>query len=656
MVLYEKFGFYSAFHNYFTSAREYYFFKEKKMDHCFKPINIASALLFIFSQTQAIAQPRERSDVPIEYQWNLEDLYPSVDAWKQAKENAVSRFDEVEKFKGKLSKSAKNLLNCLEFNTELSKEFGRLASYASMKSDQDIRDSNSLSMKQELQQIATDYSTKAAFITPEIVKMGKKKIDSFIKKEPKLKIYKFGLYEALRTKKHTLSDKEEKILAQAGLLSSGPYDIFSIFRDAEAPFPTIKLSDGNEVQLTNAAYTMYRALPNQEDREAVFKAFFGMYEKFKGTFGADLYANVKTDIFYAQTRKYDSALQSALDSDNIPTDVYKALIKNVNNNLDTFHRYLNLKKRMLKLDTLKYSDVYAPAVAGVDLKYTYEEAQKLILDALEPLGKDYQETAAKAFKERWLDVYPTPGKRSGAYSNGSAYDVHPYMLLNYNGQYEDVSTVAHELGHTMHSYYANKAQPYPTADYATFVAEVASTFNEALLIHKVLDTIKDDDIRLSLLMNYLEGVRTTVFRQTQFAEFELAIHEKAENGEPLTGDVLSKLYGDIIRRYYGADKGVCQIDDLYSVEWAYIPHFYYNFYVYQYATSFTASTDLSQRVLAKEDGAVGKYMNMLSSGGSDYPIELLKKAGVDMTTPEPINKTMAEMNHIMDEIEKILNK
>jgi oligoendopeptidase F len=464
------------------------------------------------------------------------------------------------------------------------------------------------------------------------------------------------LYDALRTKEHTLSDKEEKILAEAGLLSDGPYSIFSIFSDAEAPYPEIKLSDGNNVKLTKPAYTMYRALPNPADRDAVFKAFFGMYDKFKGTFGAQLYANVKTDMFYARTRHYESSLHSALDSDNIPTEVYKALIKNINDNLDTFHRYLNLKKRMLKLDTLKYSDVYAPAVASVDLKYTYEEAQKLIIDALEPLGKDYQDTVARAFKERWLDVYPTPGKRSGAYSNGSAYDVHPYMLLNYNGQYEDVSTVAHELGHTMHSYYANKTQPYPTADYATFVAEVASTFNEALLIHKMLETIKDDNTRLSLLMNYLEGVRTTVFRQTQFAEFELAIHEKAEKGEPLTGDILTEIYGEIIRRYYGHEKGVCQIDNLYSVEWAYIPHFYYNFYVYQYATSFAASTDLSQRVLAKEDGAVEKYMNMLSSGGSDYPIELLKRTGVDMTTSEPFNETMAAMNSVMDEIEKILNK
>jgi len=311
---------------------------------------------------------------------------------------------------------------------------------------------------------------------------------------------------------------------------------------------------------------------------------------------------------------------------------------------------------MLGVETLKYSDVYAPVVKGIDLKYTFDEAKKLVLDSVKPLGSSYGRVAAKAFKERWIDVYPTPGKRAGAYSSGSAYDVHPYILLNYNGQYDDVSTLAHELGHTMHSYYSNKTQPYPTADYSIFVAEVASTFNEALLIDKMLKEIKDDDTRLSLLMNYLDGIKGTVFRQTQFAEFELRIHEKAERGEPLTGDVLSELYGEILKKYYGHDKGICHIDDLYTVEWAYVPHFYYNFYVYQYSTSFTASIALAEKVLGKEKGAVGKYIEFISSGGSDYPIELLKKAGVDMTGAEPFNKTMTAMNRTMDEIEAILDK
>jgi oligoendopeptidase F len=300
--------------------------------------------------------------------------------------------------------------------------------------------------------------------------------------------------------------------------------------------------------------------------------------------------------------------------------------------------------------------MYAEVVKDLDLKYTYDEAQKLIIESLSPLGKEYQGTIQKAFNERWLDVYPSEGKKSGAYSQGSIYDIHPYMLLNYNGQYDDVSTTAHELGHTMQSYLSNKAQPYPLADYPIFTAEVASTFNEDLLSHYMINKITDDNIRLSLLMNRLDGFKGTLFRQTQFAEFELVIHEKAEAGEALTSEVLDQLYGDILRKYYGHDKGVCLIDDLYFVEWTYIPHFYYNFYVYQYATSFTASSALAEKVLSKEKGSVEKYLTFLSAGGSEYPIDLLKKAGVDMTTSEPFDKAIASMNKIMDEIEVILKK
>jgi len=617
---------------------------------------IALITLCAFFQTQVLSQTRERAEVPVEGTWKLEDLYTSDEAWNKAKQNWAAQFDNILKYKGKLANSASELLACLEFNSDISKEFGRLQSYAAMKSDQDIRDSKYLAMKQELQQLVTDYGSKASFVEPEIAAMDRQKIDEFIEKEPGLKIYKMYLYDIQRRKAHKLSEKEEKILAEASLLADGPYSIFSVFSNAELPFPEIELSDGTKAKLNQAGYARYRALPNREDREAVFKAFWSAFDSFKRTIGVQLYTEVKKDMFYARSRGYKSCLESSLDKDNIPTEVYSALIENVNNNLDSFHRYLNLKKRMLGVETLKYSDVYAPVVKDVELKYTFDQAKELVLDAVKPLGENYNRVVKEAFENRWMDVYPTPGKRMGAYSNGSAYDVHPYILLNFNGQYDDVSTLAHELGHTMHSYYSNKNQPYPTADYSIFVAEVASTFNEALLIHKMLKEIKDKDIRLSLLMNYLDGIKGTVFRQTQFAEYELRIHEKAEQGEPLTGDVLSQLYGDILKKYYGHDKGVCHIEDLYTVEWAYIPHFYYNFYVYQYATSFTASTALSEKVLSGEKGAFEKYIEFISAGGSDYPISILKKAGVDMTSPEPFNKTIAVMNRTMDEIEAILDK
>jgi len=612
--------------------------------------------LLIVCQCKAAAQGRERSDIPIKQTWKLEDLYPSNDAWNKGKEKLAARFDKVLEYKGKLANSPSALLECLDFNSELSKQFDRLHNYAAMKADEDTRDSKYLAIRQETEQLATDYSSMASFIEPEIAAMNKAEIDESIASKPGLKVYKMYLYDIQRTKEHTLSEKEEKIMAQTSLIADAPSSIYAILSNAELPYPEVKLSDGTVVTLNKAGYSRYRAVPNRQDREVVFAAFWNVFKDFRRTFGVQLYSNVKKDMFYARTRGYKSSLETSLDRNNIPTEVYTALIENVNKNLDSFHRYLNLKKRMLGVETLKYSDVYAPVVKGIDLKYTYDEAKKLVIDAAKPLGKSYVRIVAKALENRWVDVYPTPGKRSGAYSNGSAYDVHPYVLLNYNGQYDDVSTLAHELGHAMQSYYSNKEQPYPTADYSIFVAEVASTFYEALLIDKMLKEIKDDDIRLSLLMNYLDGIKGTVFRQTQFAEFELLIHEKAEKGQPLTGDILSELYGDILKRYYGHDKGVCHIDELYTIEWAYIPHFYYNFYVYQYSTSFTASTALSEKVLSKEKDAVKKYIQFISAGGSKYPIDLLRQAGVDMTTAEPFDKTMIVMNRTMDEIEAILKK
>jgi oligoendopeptidase F len=469
-----------------------------------------------------------------------------------------------------------------------------------------------------------------------------------------LAVYRMYLVDILRRKAHKLSEKEEKILAETALMAGGPGSIYSVFSNAEMPYPEIMLSDGAKALLNKAGYARHRSSAIRADREVVFDAFWTAINQFKQTFGVQLYSHLQAHAFTMRTRSYDSCLQQALDRNNVPTEVYHSLIDNVRANLDTFHRYLRLKKRMLGVETLKYSDLYAPVVQDVDLEYTFDEAKALVLDAVKPLGPDYARVVEKALNERWIDVYPTPGKRAGAYSSGNAYDVHPYILLNYNGQFDDVSTLAHELGHTMHSYYSNKNQPFPLASYSIFVAEVASTFNEALLIHKMLGEIEDDDVRLSLLMNYLDGIKGTVFRQTQFAEFELRMHEMVERREPVTGDTLTDLYGRILKDYYGHEKGVCHIDDLYTVEWAYIPHFYYNFYVYQYSTSFTAATALAEEVFSGTGGAVQRYLDFISAGGSDYPVEILKKAGVDMTTSGPFEKTILTMNRTMDEIEAIL--
>jgi oligoendopeptidase F len=602
------------------------------------------------------SQPKEQSGIDEKYKWNLTDIFSNQDKWQQAKEWVKSESDKYANYKGRLGSSSSVLLEFMKFSSNFNKEYARVYVYASMNSDQDIRDTRNLAMKQELKQLGPVIGAKTAYVEPELLTIGKETIDRFIKEQPDLSVYKMYLYDLYRQKIHLLSESEEKLMAQASSMMGSPNSIFNVFVNTELPFPKVTLSTGESVTINQSGFSKYRALPNPDDRKIVFKAFFGEIAKFQKTLAEQLLAQMNVHVFNARARNYATTIETALDRNNIPVSVYHSLIENVNKNLPSFHRYLALRKRMLGLDTLRYSDLYTSVVKDVDLKYSYDEAQKLIVESLKPLGPDYQSIISKAFNERWLDVYPTEGKRSGAYSQGSAYDVHPYMLLNYNDQYDDVSTATHELGHTMQSYLSNKTQPYPLADYPIFVAEVASTFNEVLLDHYMINKIKDDNIRLSLLMNNLDGYKGTLFRQTQFAEFELAIHEKVEAGEPLTSDVLNKLYSDLLKKYYGHDKGVCYIDDLYSVEWSYVPHFYYNYYVYQYATSFTASAALAEKVLKGEKGITEKYLSFLSAGGSDYPIELLKKAGVDMTSSEPFDKAIVAMNQIMDEIELILNK
>jgi oligoendopeptidase F len=617
---------------------------------------VFTAAAIALSVVAGAAQQKERSAVPDKYKWDLTQIYPTDQAWRAGKEKVAGELPTIRAFRGTLGASAAKLADALELASRLAKEFSRLYVYASMMSDQDTRVSSNRGMQQEMTQLGATFAEETSFMEPEILKLDPSKVDSFIASEVRLKVYSFYLHDIVRRRTHTLSDSEEKILASSSVIAGAASDTYGILSNADFPYPTVTLSDGKSVKLDSSAFNLYRAVPNRGDREKVMSAFFGSLGAFRATFGSTLNGQVQSDVFYSKARNYKSALERSLDGANIPTTVYTRLIDGVNRGLPTFHRYLNLRKRMMGLPELHYYDLYAPLVSSVDLSYSVEEGEKHVLEALKPLGPDYAAAANHAFNERWIDMYPTPGKRSGAYSNGGAYDVHPYMLINYNGKYTDVSTIAHELGHTMQSYLSNKTQPYPLADYPIFVAEVASTFNEALLIDHMLKTITDDATRLSLLGNYLEGIKGTLFRQTQFAEFELRAHEMAEKGEPLTGDALSKLYADITKKYYGHDKGVCIVDDYIQYEWSFIPHFYRNFYVFQYATSFTASAALSEKVLAGDPAATKRYLTFLSAGGSKYPIDLLKDAGVDMTSDEPLNLTLQKMNRVMDEMEKILAK
>ena len=603
-----------------------------------------------------LAQERERAQIDDRYKWNLTDLYPSVEAWRTAKERTQKELPKIGQFKGKLATSSSTLADALDTLYGIDKELSRVFIYASLLADQDTRESGPQGMREEMVQLGSAFSAEASYIEPEILKTPRQTLEKFIASEPRLKVHRFYLEDIARRASHTLSDSEERILAAAGPLAASPSSIYNILSNADFPYPTVTLSDGKTAKLDAAAFSVLRGLPNRDDRQKVMSAFFQSLGSFSRTFGTTMNSEVQKVSFFAKARKYPSALEMVLDSPNIPVSVYTRLIEGVNRSLPSFHRYLKLRQRMMGLSELHYYDLYAPLVGSVDLAYTPEEAQKQVVAALAPLGPEYTSVLQRAFKERWLDILPNPGKRSGAYSSGGAYDVHPYILMNYNGKYDDMSTMAHELGHTMHSYFSNRTQPYPLASYPTFVAEVASTFNEALLIDHMLKTIEDDDTRLAVLGNYLEGIKGTVFRQTQFAEFELKMHEMAQKGQPVTGDALAKLYMEITKRYYGHDQGVSVVDDYIAHEWSFIPHFYRDFYVFQYATSFTASSALAAKVKSGDEAAKKRYLAFISSGGSKYPIDLLKEAGVDMTTDEPLDLTMKEMNRVMDEMEAILAK
>ena len=618
---------------------------------------LSGSLIFLFTLTISMTAfgQKSRKDVAERDKWNLTDIYKSDEEWNKVKEAFASRIGELEKFKGTLTKSASDLLHFLELNTELSKEAKRLYGYAGMNSDLDTRNMKYSGMTQELRQIFSEFASRTAFSDPEILATDWNVIDEFIKSEKGLEPYRMNLERLFRLKKHSLSEPEERIMALSQLLTGIPSSVYNPFSNAEMPSPEVTLSTGEKIKVNQSAYNRYRGVPVREDRKLVFDAFWNNWQNYKATYGEMLYGSLKASMFESRARYYESSLEASLYPDSVPTTVYHNLIENVNKNLPAFHRYLKIKKRMLGVDTLRYYDLYAPAVKEVDLKKTYDEAAATILEAVQPLGDDYVSTVRKAIDSRWIDVCPTTGKRSGAYSNGMFKELHPYILLNYNDLYQDMSTMAHELGHAMHSFYSNNAQPYPLSGYPIFVAEVASTFNEVMLFDYLIKKVKDDNTRLSMLMTWLDTFKGTLFRQTQFAEFELRIHEAVEKGMPMTGDTFSETYMDILKTYYGHDQGVCVVDKNVEMEWAFIPHFYRSFYVYKYSTSFTASIALAEKVLSGDDEALKKYKTFLASGGSEYPIDLLITAGADMTTNEPFNKTIDAMNKVMDEIEKILD-
>ncbi len=597
----------------------------------------------------------DRSSAQDAYTWNLGDLYPDLVAWRAEKVRVAAEVPQVRMSAGQLHTSPQVLADALETTSRLDQALARLYVYASMLSDEDTRLSEPQGMYQEMQQLYAEFCAQASYVEPEILRIGDATIEAYILAEPRLAPYVVMLRDIARRAAHTLSDAEERLLADAQPLAGSATNIFGMLSNADFPYPTITLADGRSVKLDQSGYADVRTSPIRSDRQAAMSTFFRAIGDFSRTFGTTMNSNVQKAVFYAKARKYTSTVEASLDRANIPVSVYDRLIEGVGRHLPSLHRYLRLRKRMMGVtDDLHYYDLYAPLVDSVNLRYTPDGAQRHVIGAMQPLGAEYVSVVERSFRERWLDWYPAEGKRSGAYSNGGAYDVHPFILLNYLGQYNDVSTLAHELGHTMHSYFSNNTQPYPTADYSIFVAEVASTFNEALLIDYMLKRITDEPTRLSLLGNYLESIKATVFRQTQFAEFELRVHEMGLASTPITGDALAALYLDITRRFYGHEQRIVVVDEDVANEWSYIPHFYTEFYVYQYATSFTAAEALAAKVLAGDGAATARFLTFLGSGSSKYPIDLLKDAGVDMTTDAPLDQTMQTMNRVMDEIDALL--
>jgi oligoendopeptidase F len=592
----------------------------------------------------------KRNDVPKEYTWDLESIFPTDASWEQQYQAIAQRLPELESLQGTLAQSGQALLQVLQKRDEVFKQLETLYVYSSMRKDEDTTNSHYQGMNDRAMQLFVRASTAISYIEPEILALPQETLDRYVEEAPGLHIYRHQLQDLNRVRPHVRSAEIEAVLAAVGELTEGPDSIFSMIDNADLQLPLIQDEEGNEVQLTNGNYLVYIRSKDRRVRKAAFDGMLGTFLKQRNTIAATLAAQVKADIFYTRQRGFATCRERALSNYNIPIAVYDNLVQTVSEYVPVMNRYMELRKRMLKLDELHLYDLYVPIVEETTDEISYQQARDTVLSGLDALGEGYQNILSKAFNERWIDVYETPGKRSGAYSGG-AYTTHPFILLNFQNKRDSLFTLAHELGHSMHSFFTRSTQPFQYGDYTIFVAEVASTLNEALLIDYLLRTTTDRQVRLALLNHALEDIRGTLYRQTMFAEFEQLVHSRAEQGEPLTADSLSELYHTLNVKYYG---GVAVIDELIDIEWARIPHFYSSFYVYQYATGISAANALAQQILREGQPAVDRYLKFLSSGSSDYSIELLKKAGVDMTSPEPVRQTCLLFDDYLKQIEQLL--
>lgn len=591
----------------------------------------------------------ERSQLAPEYQWRLEDIFESDARWEEAFSRIEKRIPEFAAFQGKLGESAENLLNCLQLRDRVQEALGRLSLYAGLKSDQDTRVSQYQAYNDKTASLRVRVNQAAAFIQPEILAIAEEKLYAFLDANAELSAYRHLFEDLLRSRAHVLPPEQERLLAMSGEIAQGPYNVFSMFNNADIKFPAIRDEHGKEIEVTKGRYARLMESRDRRVRRDAFLAMYGSYGKWTNTLAAALSGGVKTNIFYARARNYPSALAAALDGDHIPLPVYENVVDTVHRNLAPLHRYIAMRKKLLGLEDLHSWDLSVPLGKEVKFEFPYPEALKTIREGLKPLGENYFSVLEKSLSEGWIDVYENQGKRSGAYS-WSTFGVHPYILLNYNDTLDNVFTIAHELGHALHSHFTYREQPYHYSRYTTFVAEVASTLNEALLIDYLLKNTAERDKKFYLLNQYVDQIRGTVYMQALFAEFEKIIHDRAEAGEALTAELLSNLTRELYLRYSGPE---FTMDPEYDINWCRIPHFYYGFYVYQYVTGFSAAAALSIKILEGDTAARDAYLHFLSRGSSDYSINLLKDAGVDMTSPAPIEATTKLMDHLLDEMEEL---
>lgn len=592
---------------------------------------------------------RIRDEIPESDKWRIDKIYETPAKWNEELNKLKEEAPKLKDFEGKLG-NKEDLKAFLLLNEKLSRKLGKLYVYAHMRSHEDTSNPEMQSLVNKIDPYSAEFSSYTAYFVPEILSLKEGTIENFINEDKDLKQYKIYFEMILNEKPHILSKEVESVLASVSDCLGAPESIYSMLTNSDMTFGEIVDESGRKVELTEGNYISFIKSKDRKVREAAFKLLFGTYKKYENTLATSLTSSIKNFVFESKTRKYNSSLEASLKPNNIPVEVYYNALKTVDENMDALHRYVRIKKKLLNLEEIHMYDLYVPVIECKKEHLEYKDAISLVEEGLKPLGKEYLDIFNEGINEGWIDVYENKGKRSGAYSWGS-YDTMPYVLLNYNYELNDASTLAHEMGHSIHSYYTRKTQPYIYGDYSLFCAEVASTTNEILLIHHLIEKETDKNKKLYLINQELEQIRTTVFRQLMFAEFELKTHEAIENGESITSEVLCKMWKDINIKYFGEDMNV---DEEISIEWARIPHFYSDFYVYQYATGYAAASSFANSILSKGEEAVEKYKGFLKAGGSMYPIDTLKMAGVDMTTSKPLKDTLDRFNELLDMLEEII--